>query len=129
MAEHTTLCLEVQLNAADMYRFSITTMFRRFRWVVLLFSAITVYLVFQIARGSFQWGWSFGSLFAPLFFFIFFPYAFFIAPYFSSKKYLQKNLPGGEFLTNDKYHCEKCKHPPPNRPNRRAILSGASRGN
>lgn len=91
MAEHTTLSLEVQLNAADMYRYSVTTILRRFRWVVLLFSVLTAYLVLQILRGNFHWSWSFGSVFAPLFFFVVFPYAFFIAPYFSSKKYLQRN--------------------------------------
>lgn len=91
MADYTTLSLQVQLNAGDMYRYSLTTIFRRFRWVVLLFSTLAVYLAFQISRGNFQWSWSFGNVFAPLFFFIFFPYAFFIAPYFSSKKYLQKN--------------------------------------
>jgi hypothetical protein len=91
MADYTTLSLEVKLNAVDMYRFSMTTIFRRFWWVVLLFSVLAVYLVFQISRGNFQWSWSFGSVFAPLFFFFVFPYAFFIAPYFSSKKYLQKN--------------------------------------
>ena len=91
MTDQTNLSVEVQLNAGDMYRYSMTTIFRRFRWIMVLFTVLTLYLVFQFSRGDFHWSWSWGNVFAPLFFFILFPYAFFIAPYFSSKKYLQRN--------------------------------------
>jgi len=91
MTDQTNLSVEVQLNAGDMYRYSMTTMFRRFRWIMVLFTVLTMYLAFQFSREGFHWSWGWGNVFAPLFFFIFFPYAFFIAPYFSSKKYLQRN--------------------------------------
>jgi hypothetical protein len=91
MTDQTIFSVEVQLNVGDMYRYSMTTLFRRFRWFMLLFAVLTVYLVFQFSREDFHWSWSWENLFGPLFFFILFPYAFFIAPYFSSKKYLQRN--------------------------------------
>jgi YcxB-like protein len=91
MTDQSNVSVEVQLNAGDMYRYSMTTLFRRFRFFLVLFTGLTVYLVFQFSREDFHWSWNWGNVFAPLFFFIFFPYAFFIAPYFSSKKYLQRN--------------------------------------
>ncbi len=91
MIDQTNLSVEIQLNADDMYRYAMTTLFRRFRWFMLLFAVLTVYLAFQFSGEDFHWSWTFGNVFAPLFFFIFCPYAFFIAPYFSSKKYLQRN--------------------------------------
>jgi hypothetical protein len=83
--------VEVQLNASDVYRYTMTAICRRFRWFMLFFAALTVYLVFQFSSEDFHWSWSWGNVFAPLFFFIIFPYVFFIAPYLSSKKYLQRN--------------------------------------
>lgn len=91
MADHAPISVGVRLTAGDMYRYSLTAIFRRFRWFVLLFVFLTVYLAFQFSREDFQWTWTFGNIFAPLFFFLIFPYAFFVAPYFSSKKYLEKN--------------------------------------
>lgn len=91
MSEPTNLSVKVQLGTSDMYRYSMTTIFRRFRWFMLLFAVLTVYLAFQFSRVDFHWSLSFGNVFAPVFFFLIFPYAFFIAPYFSSKKYLQRN--------------------------------------
>ena len=91
MTDPSIFSVEVQLDAGDMYRYSMTAMFRRFRLFVVLFSFLAVYLAFQFSSKDFHWSWSWGNVFAPLFFFIFFPYAFFIAPYFSSKKYLELN--------------------------------------
>lgn len=91
MTDQTHLYVEVRLSASDMYRYSMTTLFRRFRLFVLLFSFLTVYLAFQFSREDFHWSWNWGNVFAPLFFFIIFPYSFFVAPYFSSKKYLERN--------------------------------------
>jgi|GEM_PF-6509206 len=91
MPDQTKLSVEIQLNANDMYRYSMTTLFRRYRWITLFFTGLAVYLAFGFSREDFHWSWSVGNVFAPLFFFVFFPYAFFVAPYFSSKKYLQRN--------------------------------------
>jgi len=91
MSEQSDLTMEVRLNSGDMYRYTMTTIFRRFRLFYVFFAALAMYLAFQFSRADFEWSWSFGNIFAPLFFFILFPYAFFIVPYFSSKKYLQRN--------------------------------------
>jgi hypothetical protein len=91
MTDQANLSVKVELNAGDMYRYSLTTILRRFRFFLLLFAFLTVYLVFQFSRQDFHWSFSFGNVFAPLFFFVVFPYAFFVAPYFSSKKYLENN--------------------------------------
>jgi YcxB-like protein len=58
---------------------------------MLVFAFLAVYLASEVARGNFHWSWNWENLFGPLFFFIIFPYAFFVAPYFSSKKYLERN--------------------------------------
>ena len=91
MANEAFYSVDVILNAGDMYRYSMTALLRRFKWITVMYTGLAVYLAFQFSRPSFHWTWSAGNVFAPLFFFVFFPYAFFVAPYFSSKKYLERN--------------------------------------
>jgi len=91
MADQTTLTFEVRLETRDMYRFSLTTMFRRFRWFMLLMVFVALGLIVSLVSQDWHWEWGWQSIFGPLFVFVFVPYAFFVAPYFSSRKYLRKN--------------------------------------
>ena len=72
-----------------MYRFSLMTLFRRFRWFVGIAVLGVSLVVFANVRAG-QWDWSWQNLLGPVFL-IFIPYAFLISPYFAARKYLRRN--------------------------------------
>lgn len=86
-----TLSVEVKLETMDMYRFSLTTLFRRFRWFMVLMLAVALGLIVSFVSQEWHWEWGWQNILGPLFVFVFMPYAFFVAPYFSSRKYLRRN--------------------------------------
>ena len=91
MTEPAAFSVEVKLETMDMYRLSLTTVLRRFRWFIVLMMLVAVGLIVSFASQDLRWEWSWQNIFGPLFVFVFMPYVFFVAPYFSSRKYLRKN--------------------------------------
>jgi hypothetical protein len=88
MAEPGTFSVEINLETMDMYRFSLTTLFRRFRWFLIAVVALLIVVSLNIIAG--QWDWSWQNLLGPAFL-VLIPYAFLVSPYFASRKYLRKN--------------------------------------
>jgi hypothetical protein len=91
MAEPAAFSVQVKLETMDMYRFSLTTVFRRFRWFMVLMLVVAMGLIVSLTSQYSHWEWNWQNILGPLFVFVFMPYAFFVAPYFSSRKYLRKN--------------------------------------
>lgn len=89
MAEPAALSVEVKLETMDMYRFFLSTLFRRFRWFVMI-ALLGVSLVVFLNVRTGQWDWSWQNLLGPIIL-IFMAYAFLISPYFAARKYLRKN--------------------------------------
>lgn len=82
------LAIPVQLGAADLYRVSLTVLFRRFKWFLAIISfGLFVVVTLNVLAGQWEWNWQ--SLLGP--FFILSVYAVFVAPYCSARKYLAKN--------------------------------------
>lgn len=94
-----------QLTAHDLYRYSLTVLFRRFWWFAGIMIFVGAWLIVSFFTGSFRWQWSFPEMIGPLFPLVIFPYAFFIAPYFAARKRVETdpNLRGpvGYNFAND----------------------------
>jgi len=89
MAEPGAFSVEVKLETMDMYRFSLMTLFRRFRWFLpIAVGALIIVVSLNVIAG--QWDWSWQNLLGPAFL-VLIPYAFLVCPYFSSRKYVLKN--------------------------------------
>src|SRR5712692_2572218 len=90
MADQTALSVEVQLIPTDIYRFSLMTLFRRFRWFLAIAVLAILPVIFLNVKAG-QWDLDWQNLLGLFFLFVFMPYAFFVAPYFAARKYLRKN--------------------------------------
>jgi len=85
-----------QLTARDIYNFSLDTIFRRFRWFLIVIGLVALFLIANIAENARNLEWTLPNVLTPLFILVFIPYAFFVAPYFSARKRIQTspNLSG-----------------------------------
>jgi len=91
MATPATICASGQLQAADLYRFSLTTLYRRFWWFLGIMAVVAVFFISSLFRGNIKWEWTWGNVWGPLFPFVLVPYAFFLAPYLAARKQVRTN--------------------------------------
>jgi hypothetical protein len=89
MADQNVVSLQVQLTPKDIYRFSLTTLFRRFRWFLPI-AAVGVLSVTFLNVMAGQWDWSWPNLLGPAFLLLML-YGLFVSPYFGARKYLRNN--------------------------------------
>jgi hypothetical protein len=79
------------LAPGDLYRFSVYSITVRLWWMSLIFGICFIYWATSYWFKLSEWEWNLPNVFGPLFLFVFMPYAFFVAPYFSAKKQVKKN--------------------------------------
>ncbi len=84
-----------QLTVGDLYRFSLHTLFRRFRWFLGIVAAGALFFVTSLLGRTFHWEWTWSNIVGPLILFVLVPYAFLIAPYFAARKQLANPNVGG----------------------------------
>jgi hypothetical protein len=85
-----------QLTTQDLYRFSLMTLFTRLWWFLGIMILVGAWFIVSLLTGSIRWQWSVPNVVGPVFPFVIFPYAFFIAPYFAARKRVETspNLKG-----------------------------------
>jgi hypothetical protein len=91
MADTSSVQARGQLTVGDLYRFTVYALVSRL-W---LFLGIIAFVVFIFSADLWteyaSWKWTPQSVGGVAVFFVMMPYIFFVAPYFSAKKQLQKN--------------------------------------
>jgi energy-coupling factor transporter transmembrane protein EcfT len=101
MPELPSVTATGQLTTQDLYRFSLMTLFSRLWWFFGIMIFVGAWFIVSLVTGSIRWQWSVPNVIGPLFPFVIFPYAFFIAPYFAARKLVETspNLKGSVHYT------------------------------
>ena len=81
-----------QLVAADLYRYSIVALLKRFRFFAIIMALVAVYaIVAPFLNNVAPFEWNAQSILGLAFPFVLAPYVFFLAPYLSAKKQVKTN--------------------------------------
>jgi len=87
----TSITASGQLTVGDLYRYSLSALWRRFWFFLVIMALCAAYVPYSVFVAQQSWEWAPNSLLALAFPFVLTPYAFFISPYRGAKKLLRTN--------------------------------------
>jgi hypothetical protein len=91
MTDTSSVQVRGQLTVADLYRFSVYALVSRFWFFLGIIVSVVLIMTTELWTGRASWEWTTQTVASSVFFLVLMPYIFFVAPYFSAKKQLEKN--------------------------------------